>query len=319
MVRPSARIEGLEWPDGVEVVRGDLRAPGSLATVFDGVDALVHLAARVKGSDAAQMSDTVMGTERLLAAMAESTTRRLVLASSFSVYDWTAARGTLDEESPLESDLYRRDGYAIAKSWQERVVRRMSLEHGWDLTVLRPGFIWGPENEYVAGIGQKVGRWHLVFGPWTRMPLTHVENCADCFAAAVDDPRAVGETFNIVDGHEISTWRYLGEYLRRTGTRGIRIPIPYRLALAAPLMADRVNRWFFRGRAKLPGIAIPCRFRARFRPMRFSTRKLRESLGWRPPLDLEECLRRTYDAGPKARPAPDRSHPRNPTPSPINA
>ena len=318
LIRPSTPIDGLDWPDRVEVVRADLRAPGSLTSAFEGVDVLVHLAARVKGNETAQMSDTVVGTERLLAAMAQSATRRLVLASSFSVYDWTAVRGTLDEESPLESNLYRRDGYAIAKTWQERVVRRMSLEHHWDLTVLRPGFIWGRDHEYLAGLGQKVGRWHLVFGPSTRLPLTHVENCADCFAAAVENPRAVGETFNVIDGHDISAWRYLGEYLRRTETRGYRIPIPYLLAMVGPRLAEWANRGFFGGRAKLPGLLVPCRFQARFKPIRFSTRKLQDVLGWHPPLDLADCLRQTYDPKPTARFSPSPPHPQNPTPSSIN-
>ena len=171
MIRPAARIDDLAWADRVEVVRADLRSPGSLATAFDGVDVLVHLAARVGAATRAQMADTVVGTERLLEAMAGSATRRLVLASSFSVYGWSTIRGTLTEESPLESDLYHRDGYAIAKTWQERVTRRMSQEHNWDLTVLRPGFIWGRDHGYLAGLGQKLGRWHLVFGPSTRLPL----------------------------------------------------------------------------------------------------------------------------------------------------
>jgi nucleoside-diphosphate-sugar epimerase len=296
LVRPSSWVDSRDWVDRAEVVRADLRAPGPLATAFEGVDVLAHLAARVGGNESAQMSDTVVGTERLLEAMARSATRRLVLASSFSVYDWSAVRGTLTEESPLESDfLYRRDGYAIAKTWQERITRRMSREHGWDLTVLRPGFIWGRDHEYLAGIGQKVGQWHLVFGPSTRLPLTHVENCADCFAEAVENPRAVGETFNVVDGHDLSSWRYLGEYLRHGEARARRIPVPYAAALSAALLAEWVNRWFCEGRARLPGLMTPCRFRARFKPLSFSTRKLREVLGWHPPLDLAECLRRTYD------------------------
>jgi 2-alkyl-3-oxoalkanoate reductase len=298
MIRPSSRTDGLAWVDRVDVVRADLRMPDSLAAAFDGVDVLVHLAARVGGNESAQMADTVVGTERLLAAMTRSAARRLVLASSFSVYDWSAIRGTLDEQSPLESDLYHRDGYAIAKTWQERVVRRNSLEQQWDLTVLRPGFIWGRDHEYLAGLGQKVGRWHLVFGPWARPPLTYVENCADCFAEAVENPRAVGETFNVVDGHVINSWNYLGEYLRRSGLRDHRIPVPYSAALTGSLLADRVNRWFFQGRLKLPGLLIPCRFRARFKPLEFSTRKLQEVLGWQPLLDIAECLRRTYDSVP---------------------
>src|SRR6185295_14550864 len=111
----------LKWPAEVEVFRADLRASRDLETAFEGVDVLVHLAASVSGGEDAQFAATVVGTERLLGAMARTSCRRLVLASSFSVYDWSSARGTLDEGTPTEPvpDLYARDGYSIAKSWQE--------------------------------------------------------------------------------------------------------------------------------------------------------------------------------------------------------
>lgn len=305
LVRPATRIDGLPWSDLVEVHRADLRSPRGLEDAFEDIDVLVHLAARVGGSDAAQMADTVVGTERLLEAMARSKTRRLVLAGSFSVYDWGAVRGgTLDEQTPLAAaDLYRRDGYAIAKVWQERVARRMSREHGWDLTVLRPGFIWGEDHADFSGLGQRAGRWYLVIAPAARPPLTHVENCADAFAEAVENPKAVGETFNVVDNHGISSWRHLGEYRRRTGERLIRIPVPYVIWLAGAVTASAISRRIFGAKAKLPGLFIPCRFRARFRPLRFDTRRIRDILGWTPPLDHEACLRRTYEAG-EVRPTP---------------
>jgi nucleoside-diphosphate-sugar epimerase len=306
LVRPATSIDGLPWADRVDAFRADLRAPAPLDPAFEDVDVLVHLAARVGGSDAAQMADTVVGTERLLEAMARSATRRMVLASSFSVYDWGAIRGgTLTEESPLAAaDLYRRDGYTIAKTWQERVARRLSREHGWDLTVLRPGFIWGEGHADFAGLGQKIGRWYVVIAPAARPPLTHVENCADAFAEAALDPRAVGQTFNVVDNHGISSWRYLGEYRRRTGTGLIRIPVPYAAWLTGAVLASAVSRRIFGEKAKLPGLFVPCRFRARFRPLRFDTRKIRDILGWSPPLDLDRCLRRTYETSDEVPPPP---------------
>jgi nucleoside-diphosphate-sugar epimerase len=296
LIRPTTRIDNLGWADRVDAFRSDLRSPGPLAPAFEDVDILVHLAARVGGSESAQMADTVVGTERILAAMARSQTCKLVLASSFAVYNWSAASGTLTEASPLETDLYRRDGYAVAKTWQERIARRMSRDHNWDLTVLRPGFIWGRDHEYLAALGQRIGRWHLVFGPSTRLPLSYVENCADCFAHTVNNPRAAGETFNVLDGHEVSIWHYLGEYLRHTGHHEYRIPIPYGLALTGVWLADWVNWRLCQGNAKLPGLLIPCRFQARFKPLRFSNRKLQDVLGWSPPFDFAQCLQRTYTA-----------------------
>ena len=97
LVRPAARLDDLGWPEPVEVVRADLRVSRELAAAFAGVDVLVHLAAAVTGGEDAQLAATVVGTERLLDAMARSQTGRLVLASSFSVYDWgaIATGGTL--------------------------------------------------------------------------------------------------------------------------------------------------------------------------------------------------------------------------------
>jgi UDP-glucose 4-epimerase len=296
MVRPAAAVERLGWPGSVEIVRADLRAARDLTDAFEGVDVLVHLAAVVAGSEEAQFAGTVAGTERLLEAMARSETRRLVLASSFSVYDWRAARRVLHEGSPLEEapGLYERDGYAVAKVWQERVASRMAQEHGWGLTILRPGFIWGLGNEHLACLGQKVGPLYLVFGPAARLPLTHVENCADLFATAAEDPRADGQVLNVVDGDDVRRWRYTGEYLRRSGVRAARVPVPYALAWAGVGLAFRVSRWAFRGRGKLPGLLVPCRFAARFKPLRYRRDRPRALLGWSPRLPFAEALRRTF-------------------------
>lgn len=293
MVRPAARVEELGWPPSVEVIRADLRASRDLESAFDGIDVLVHLAAAVTGGEDLQFAASVGGTERLLQAMARTACRRLVLASSFSVYDWSAIRSTLDEDSPLEAapDLYERDGYAIAKSWQERVTRRLAEQHGWDLTVLRPGFIWGRDHGYLGALGQRIGRFHVVIGPLSRIPLTHVENCADLFALAAADPRARGRTFNVVDGEGERIWSYLGEYLRGTGERGLRIPLPYGLAYGIVRVAYAT---IFGRNPRLPGLLIPCRFEARMKPLRFTNRLAREVLGWTPPLDFRACLERTY-------------------------
>jgi UDP-glucose 4-epimerase len=303
LVRPAARLEGLGWPATVEVFRADLRTTRELARAFEGVDVLLHLAAVVSGGEDAQFAGTVAGTERLLEAMAASACRRVVLCSSFSVYDFSSTRGTLDEGSPLHRvpDVYARDGYTIAKWWQERVTRRFVEKHGWDLTVLRPGFIWGRDHAYLAALGQQVGRHHLVIGPMTRMPLTHVENCAEVFAIAAADPRARGRTLNVVDGPGERIWSYLSEYQRRTGQPGWRLPIPYLLAIGLVRLAFVT---VFRRATKVPSILIPRRLESRLKPLRFDNRALRETLGWTPRLDYRQALARTY--GPPGPPPPTR-------------
>jgi UDP-glucose 4-epimerase len=293
MVRAAARLETLAWPSEVEVFRADLRSSRNLRDAFESVDVLVHLAAVVSGGEDAQFAGTVAGTERLLEAMASTSCRRLVLCSSFSVYDYSSTHRVLNESSPLHKvpDVYARDGYTISKWWQERVTRRFAAKHGWDLSVLRPGFIWGRDHGYLAALGQQFGRHHLVIGPLTRIPMTHVENCADVFALTATDPRARGQTLNVVDGPGERIWRYLSDYIRGSGQPGWRVPVPYSVAISAVRLAFVT---VFRQATKVPSILIPRRFESRLKPLKFENRKLRETLGWTPPLDYQQCLARTY-------------------------
>ena len=128
MVRPAVRLETLGWPSSVEIFRADLRTSRELRSAFEGVDILLHLAAVVTGGEDAQFAGTVAGTELLLDAMVGSACRRLVLCSSFSVYDYSSTRRILDEDAPLHKvpDVYTRDGYTISKWWQERVTRQFA-------------------------------------------------------------------------------------------------------------------------------------------------------------------------------------------------
>ncbi len=306
LVRPASPADLRLGEGPINLVRGDLRSTSTneLESMFAGVDALVHLAAAVKGDDEAQFRGTAVGTERLLDAMARTATRRLVLASSFSVYDWSRARGVLREASPFLSGTrhYERDGYAIAKVAQETHTRRAAARHGWDLTVLRPGFIWGRGNADFAALGQRIGPFRLVFAPFGRIPITHVENCADLFAKVVDDPRAFGRTFNVVDGDSARVLPHLLEFRRQTGEKGPILPVPYLVGYWTTRLAQATSRLIFRGKGKLPSLLVPLRFEARFKPLRFPNALAREVLGWSPPLNHQECVRRTYVRSPTHHP-----------------
>jgi len=296
---PAAAVDQLGWGDRVEVVRADLCSAPDLARAFEGMDALIHLAASMSGSDVSRFSETVTGTERLFEAMSRSAVKRLVLCSSFSVYDWCRASGTVDEDLPLieGGDVYERGGYAAAKLRQEHLARRKAAALGWQLTVIRPGFIWGRGNECPKGsIGPSLGRLHLVFAAGRQLPFTHVVNAADCFRAAVENREAAGETLNLVDGYSMSAWRFMGEYLRRTQARGVRVWLPYWFLWPAITLTFRIARFILGPRVKLPRMFTPAGFAQGYRPLRFSTRRLVEVLGWHPPLTLEQAFEETFSS-----------------------
>ena len=299
LVRPAAPLDDLGWPASVEVFRADLRArPATSSPPSRAWTCSCTWRRRSPAARIAQFAATVVGTERLLGAMARTACRRLVLASSFSVYDWSAIDGTLDETSPRRAGRPTSTSATATRSpspGRSASPAASPSKHGWDLTVLRPGFIWGRDHAYLAALGQQVGRLHLVIGPLSRIPMTHVENCADLFALAASDPRARGQTFNVVDGEGERIWSYLGEYLRGTGERGFRIPIPYRLAYSLVQLAFAT---VFKRNLKLPHVLVPCRFESRLKPLHYTNRLAREVLGWRPPFDFAECLSRTFGPAP---------------------
>lgn len=306
MVRPHADAAALLDVGGqVELFRADLRSSRNLADAFAGVEVLIHLAAQVAGDDEARFASTVLGTERLLDGMAAAGgARRLVVAGSAAVYDWESAGRVIDEASPVLGEggtpdaarrLYDRDGYAVAKVWQERVARRATARHGWDLTVLRPGIIWGPGNtDLSAMVGPVVGPVQIVFGPTRELPLTHVANCAAAFAVAAEDPRTAGRSFNVVDSSGVTAWRYAGVSQRASGRRPVRLPVPSALGLAVARAAVAASRLLFGLGGKLPSLLVPARYQARFRCVRVDGTAIREGTSWRPELAFEAAAEHAF-------------------------
>jgi nucleoside-diphosphate-sugar epimerase len=127
--------------------------------------------------------------------------------------------------------------------------------------------------------------------------MTHVENCADVFALAAVDARARGKTLNVVDGYGQRIWTYLSDYMRGGVQPGWRLPIPYWLAISGVRLGYAT---VFRSATKVPAILTPGRLEAMLKPLRFENRRLRETLGWTPPLDYRQCLARTYGPAPRA-------------------
>jgi UDP-glucose 4-epimerase len=278
----------------VEVIRGDLRSPAALAGIAGDATGVLHLAAAVTGDPEDAFTTAVVGTENLFAALRGSAVRRVVLASSVTVYDWSAATGRITEDTPILRYPWPRGGYTVAKLWQERVTRAAAAEHGIPLTVLRPGFIWGPGHDALAGAGERLGPLQVVVTGRRRLPLTHVENCAHCFVSVLEDERAAGRTYNVVDGCGMSPWRYARTCLRGTRPSGVRLPVPYPAVRSAGLLAAMTARRLFEHGGRLPSVLDPPRLEARFKPVQWTSERLERELGWQPPLTFEQAARRTY-------------------------
>lgn len=309
LVRPNTNVAKLEWyaRDRVEVARADLRSRLGLTDVVRGVDGVLHLAAAKSGDLYAQYAGTVVATENLLAAMTEAGVHRIVLVSSFAVYDYMKLHdfSMLNEDSPLEEDAFDRDEYAHTKRVQERLVREHAASNRWDFVILRPGVIWGKDNLFTARLGIRAGRILVRTGAWSRLPLTYVENCAEAVVMAAESRSAQGQTFNVVDDERPTQRRFASMIRRHFSPRPIIVPVPLWGMRLISGLAWQVNKRLLKSRAKIPGLFVPARLAARCRPLRFTNQKIKNELGWKPGYSLLEAMERSTGAAtqPIARPA----------------
>jgi nucleoside-diphosphate-sugar epimerase len=126
-----------------------------------------------------------------------------------------------------------------------------------------------------------------------------VENCADCLAEAAINPRALGQTFNVVDPEPVSAWQFASAITRiHPDVRAI--PVPYAVARhgvrAVYTSARRA------GRVRLPSLLVPRRFDARFGPAAVDASRVFAVLNWRPLYGFAEAVRKIHakqDAWPR--------------------
>lgn len=275
----------------VSTVVGDLRVDGPWVGALASCDAVIHLAAST-GDFYDQLASTVLGTERLLAAMRDNGVKRLVHISTFSLYDYRAipANGRLDETSPLEARPQDRDDYTQTKLVQEQLVRDFGACSG-EVVIIRPGAIYGPGKLWEAGLAVRLfGDTWAAIAPNGRQKLTYVKNCAEAIVLAAERDAAIGQTINIVDD-DLPTQRQYAAAMARHGFEVPRaLPIPYRLVSLGAKVIERLNLRFFGGRARLPGFAVPAKLDARFKPFDYANDRAKRVLGWRPGTSLDEAL-----------------------------
>jgi 2-alkyl-3-oxoalkanoate reductase len=286
--RRALAAPGDMFPAGLTWLSGDLRQPDGLCDALADVEGVIHCAAAASGDLSTQLANTVLATENLLRSL-PSSLQRFVHVSSFSVYDFDAPGflGMLSEDTPLETRPWRRDAYTQTKLIQERLVRDLAASRGFPLMVARPGAIYGPGKSWDFGSSLSLWRLDLIVAPLARMRLVHVQNCAEALVALLTSGAEPELTVNLVDAEQPSHWRF-HRLARRAGHRaGIPVPLPYAALLALGGLARLASWCFFGNRARLPELLDLPRQRARWRPLRYSRKRLHSVLKLEQRITLE--------------------------------
>ncbi len=305
VVRPASSrspIDSATADASLDEARVDLRSSDGLVESLRGVDTVIHLAAAKAGDFHTQFAGTVVATENLLSAMGEAGVEQLIAISTFSVYDYLAvpAGSLMTEESPVDTSPELRDEYARTKIIQEGLYCDFGDQPGNRVTILRPGMIYGPDNLWHALLGAELGPRFLRIGSKATLPLTYVENCAqaivDAAEALVSQPDELdGQVINIVDD-DLPTQREYAEQVAARIDTPPTVSVPWPVMNAATSALKLINSRLLDGQAKFPGIAVPDRLHARFKPLRYTNEKAKRLLGWSPRFTMAAALDRSAAA-----------------------
>jgi len=204
----------------IEVVEGDLRSYERVHTAVRGGDVVFHQGAL--GSVARSVQDpltttavNVEGTLNVLLAARDEDVRRVVFASSSSVYG-NAERMPLSEEqapNPISP-------YGVAKLAAERFCVSFGHVYGLETVALRYFNVFGPRqdpsSQYSAVIPKFIvalqqGQAPEIYGDGEQSrDFTFIDDVVQANLLAIDAPHAAGRAFNIACGQQ----RSLNELVR---------------------------------------------------------------------------------------------------------
>jgi nucleoside-diphosphate-sugar epimerase len=303
LVRSAGELGRLEEVIGyhratgnVEIMRGDLLSAEDCKRATDGVAVVYHLAAG-RGDFTAAFTNSVVPTRNLLlGTVGGRCFKRFVNISSFSVYSNRdkPQRRLLDESCPVETaPAERGDPYTFGKAKQDELVVDYGKQFQIPYVIVRPGWVYGPGNETVSNrVGIQVFGLFLHFGGSNRIPLTYVDNCADAIVLAGLKPGVEGEIFNVVDDDLPSSRSFLRLYKKNVR----RLKSAY-----VPHCASYMLCWLWEGCSYLSAGRLPLRFNRKswhafWKSTCYTNSKLKERLGWQPPVPASEALSRYFES-----------------------
>lgn len=212
----------------VELVRGDIRDPQVLAEAMKGVYVVFHEAAL--GSVPRSVADPITthevnltGTLNVLLAARDAGVRRVVYASSSSVYGETKELPKREEIKPQPLSPY-----ALSKLAGEHYITIFKHVYGFEAVSLRYFNIFGPrqdpESQYAAVIPRFVtalmtGTPPVIYGDGMQSrDFTYVENVVEANLLASEAEGVAGRAFNIACGGRFTLLDLLGKLKQIIGS-----------------------------------------------------------------------------------------------------
>lgn len=258
------------------LVEGDVLDSCRLTEAMAGADIVIH-AAGIAGIDTVirnpvkTMQVNMIGTANVLeAAAANHVKDRVIDFSTSEVFGAMAFRSSESDVTVAGSAGEARWTYAVSKLAGEHLAHAYHTQYGLPTVTVRPFNVYGPgqtgegaiqtfvkralknETIHIDGDGAQIRAW------------CYIDDFVDCLMRCIEDPAAVGQSFNVGNARAVITILGLAETVLRV-TRS-----ESGIVFDPPLSADIAIR-------------VP------------SVEKAQKVLGFKAKVDLEEGIRRTAD------------------------
>lgn len=280
------RREGVSLPARAIPVRVSNDYLNEELLSLDGVDVLVHCAARVHiMSDASIDALTeyrkvnVEGTMRLAQQAASAGVKRFVFISSIKVNGEGTRLGAPYTADDVPAPC---DPYGISKMEAEQQLRLLAESSGMEVVIVRPVLVYGP--------GVKANFWAMMnwLNKGVILPLGSIrnqrslvalDNLIDLIVTCLNHSSAANQTFLVSDGCDMSTTELLTRMGVALGRPARLIPVP---TVLLKLVAAMIGR-------KDIGLRL-CG------SLQVDIEKTCKVLGWVPPSTVACALRKTAES-----------------------
>lgn len=218
------------------VMVGSIDGETNWADALSGVDAVVHLAARVHvmRDEAADLlaefrAVNVEGTLNLARQAAKAGVRRFIYLSSIKVNgeETASERPFTEEDQPAPQDAY-----AVSKWEAELALHNISDATGLEVVILRPPLVYG------QGVKANFLRLLDMVNKNIPLPLSminnkrsmiYIGNLVDAIIKCIEHPDAANQTFLVSDGQDISTPELIKMIAEAMGKKARLFPCPVSL------------------------------------------------------------------------------------------
>jgi nucleoside-diphosphate-sugar epimerase len=290
-VRGVGRREAAPSPPGVAYHRVDILDAAALRPVLAGVDAVVHLAARVHvmrewAADPLRefRRVNVDGTRILLDEASRAGVTRFVFASTVKAVG-EASDDAMTEQTPPRPQ----DPYGESKLEAEELIRGVAERQPLRTAILRFPLLYGPRMK-----GNMLRLFRLVdrgiplpFGlVRNQRSIAFVGNVVAAVLAVLESSLASSRTFFVSDGRDLATPELVRLIGRALGRNARLLPVPPALLRAAGLAGDLI--------ATLRPVPLTSAAVDRLLgSLTVDSTALTRAIGFRPPYAVEEGLRIT--------------------------